>query len=113
MVQAQLPPRIKAFPVIGALPQLLTNFPHLLQDVAPGYGDIARIPVLGSDIYVVSNPEYVQYMLRDNHKNYARGGAGSGYLGCVIGRGLIVLEGDEWLTERRMMQPYFHRKYFP
>ena len=24
-----------------------------------------------------------------------------------------MLDGEDWLIERRMMQPYFHRKYFP
>src|SRR5690349_19097507 len=92
---------------------MLRNFRQLLQDDAPSYGDVVRIPVGKTDLYVVSHPDYLQHILRDNHKSYSRGGLGSGFLKRVIGRGLIVLEGQEWLTERRMMQPYFHRKYFP
>lgn len=106
-------PSTKGYPIVGALPQIMTNFPKLLQETAPSLGDVSRIPVMNTYLYVLSHPDHIQYILRDNHKNYARGGAGSNQLSRIIGRGLIVLEGEEWLTERRMMQPYFHRKYFP
>ena len=109
---ANLPPRIKAFPIVGALPQAIMNFPKLISDAAK-QGDIVRIPFGSSDMYLVSHPDYLQQIMRDNHKKYARGGDGAKSLERVIGRGLIVLDGQEWLTERRMMQPFFHRKYFP
>jgi cytochrome P450 len=110
---AQEAPRTKGYPVVGALPQILTNFPKLLQETAPALGDVVRIPVMNTDLYVLSHPDHIQYILRDNHKNYTRGGEGRTFLNRIIGRGILLLEGEEWLTQRRMMQPYFHRKYFP
>ena len=37
--EAPLPPRINALPIIGALPQVMTNFPRLFQETAPEHGD--------------------------------------------------------------------------
>lgn len=110
---AQEAPRTKGYPVVGALPQMMTNFPRLLQETAPALGDVVRIPVMDTYIYVLSHPDHIQYILRDNHKNYGRGSEDRTFLKRVIGRGILILEGEEWLTARRMMQPYFHRKYFP
>ena len=40
------------------------------------YGDIYKASVFGSDVYVVSAPEYCERILRWNWQNYARKGPG-------------------------------------
>ena len=45
MSEAKAPPVVKGLPVLGSIPQLLTDFPKLLLETAPATGDIARIKV--------------------------------------------------------------------
>lgn len=90
---------------------MFTSFSKMLLETAPKYGDVVRLNLAGAGMMVISHPEYLEYILRDNHHNYTHGSMPAGIIGRVTPRGLFMLEGSEWLVERRMMQPYFHRKY--
>ena len=60
-------------------------------------------------MYVVSDPEHVDHVLRINWRNYKRGQAIK-RIGFLLGNGLIVSEGEFWKSQRRMIQPAFHDK---
>jgi cytochrome P450 len=111
VTNVQEAPLVPGLPVVGSMPQMIVNFPKMLLETAPSYGDVVRISVAGTTMMVVSNPEHLEYILRDNHHNYVHGAFAAGLIGRVTPRGLFILEGQEWLVERRMMQPFFHRKY--
>jgi cytochrome P450 len=104
-------PLVPGLPLVGSLPQMIANFPKMLLETAPSFGDVVRLNIAGTTMMVVSHPEMLEYILRDNHHNYVHGEMAAGQIGRVTPRGLFMLEGQEWLLERRMMQPYFHRKY--
>jgi cytochrome P450 len=72
------------------------------------YGDIFSARILGTDVYVVSSPDYVQRVLRNNWTNYRKGIAIKRIL-MLLGNGLMVSEGEFWISQRRMIQPAFHR----
>jgi cytochrome P450 len=72
------------------------------------YGDIYRATIFGRNIYVVSSPQYVQHVLRNNWKNYKKGLAIK-RVAMLLGNGLMVSEGELWKTQRRMVQPAFNR----
>ena len=72
------------------------------------YGDIFSARILGADVYVVSSPDYVQRVLRNNWTNYRKGIAIKRIL-MLLGNGLMVSEGEFWISQRRMIQPAFHR----
>ena len=71
------------------------------------FGDVYRASIYGADVYVVSDPEYASYVLRDNWKNYKKGQAIK-RVGLLLGNGLMVSEGEFWKSQRRMIQPAFH-----
>ncbi len=48
-------------------------------------------------------------MLVSNHKNYAKG-VGFERVAMLLGNGIIVSDGDFWRSQRRMIQPVFHKK---
>jgi cytochrome P450 len=73
------------------------------------YGDIFRASAYGMDVYVVSDPEYVDHVLRVNWQNYAKGFAIK-RIGFLLGNGLMVSEGELWKSQRRMIQPAFHEE---
>ncbi len=71
------------------------------------FGSIYRASVYGTDVYVVSDPEHVDHVLRVNWQNYKKGQAIK-RIGLLLGNGLMVSEGEFWKSQRRMIQPAFH-----
>ena len=83
------------------------------QDLAPWlearraeYGDIYQASIYGHTVYVISDPAYVQHVLRRNWKNYTKGPAIK-RVELLLGRGLMTSEGELWKTQRRRVQPGF------
>jgi cytochrome P450 len=72
-------------------------------------GDIfcAHAPATGRDIYVLSHPDHVKHILVSNNQNYTKG-LGIERVGILLGKGLMVSEGDLWRRQRKMIQPGFH-----
>lgn len=73
------------------------------------FGSIYRASVYGTNVYVVSDPQYVDHILRINWQNYAKGQAIK-RIGLLLGNGLMVSEGEFWKSQRRMVQPAFHNQ---
>ena len=73
------------------------------------FGDIYKASIYGISVYVVRDPRYAQHVLRDNWQNYSKGQAIK-RVALLLGNGLMVSEGELWKTQRRMIQPAFHRK---
>ncbi|MFK8082928.1 MAG: cytochrome P450 [Granulosicoccus sp.] len=62
-----------------------------------------------SPAILLNNPEHVKQVLIGNHRNYAKG-VGFERVAMLLGNGIIVSDGDFWRSQRRMIQPAFHRK---
>jgi cytochrome P450 len=73
------------------------------------YGDIYRTSVLGTEVYVVSAPEYCERILRANWQNYARKGQVVKRIALLLGNGLIASNGEFWANQRRMVQQAFSK----
>jgi cytochrome P450 len=73
------------------------------------YGDIYKASIYGSNVYVVSAPEYAEHVLLWNWENYLRKGQAVKRLGLTLGNGLISSNGRFWVNQRRMIQPAFNR----
>ncbi|HUB13466.1 MAG TPA: cytochrome P450 [Acetobacteraceae bacterium] len=71
------------------------------------FGDIFKASVFGSNVFVVSNPEYCERILRWNWRNYARKGQIVQRIALLLGNGLIASNGEFWVRQRRMIQPAF------
>ena len=84
------------------LPMLLDQFRQ--------HGDIYKLKSVQRDdwTYVVSHPDLVRQVLGTNYRNYKKG-VGIDVVNILLGRGLMVSEGDLWKRQRKMIQPMFHR----
>lgn len=81
-----------------------------LGQLLAAYGDTFRVysPALQRDLYVLSHPEQVKHILVVNHANYTKG-TGFERVQMLLGNGIIVSDGELWRSQRKMIQPAFHR----
>ncbi len=61
-----------------------------------------------SRMILTQNPEFIDYVLRKNQKNYYKSRMVTEKLGRFIGNGLLTSNGPYWLRQRRLIQPGFH-----
>ncbi|NOQ77654.1 MAG: cytochrome P450, partial [Methylococcaceae bacterium] len=69
----------------------------------------AKFPDQNSWVYNVCDPDMAKHILVTNYKNYKKG-VGIKQINVLLGRGIIVSEGDLWKRQRKMMQPLFSNK---
>lgn len=74
------------------------------------YGEVYKASIYGSNVYVVSSPEYCEYILRRNWQNYPRKGLVVQRIGLALGKNLITSNGESWSSQRRMIQPAFTKR---
>jgi cytochrome P450 len=64
---------------------------------------------LGSKrLIATQDPNFIEYVLKTNHKNYYKSSILTEQLGRFLGNGLLTANGDHWLKQRRLIQPGFH-----
>jgi len=84
---------------VGNLNRLLT-----------AHGDTVRLYLGGVKASVVTrDPALAQHILQKNHRRYVKSDLTHGLL-RYLGRGLLTNEGADWLRQRRLIQPGFHRQ---
>ena len=104
-------PKTAGFPVIGAIPNLLRKQTDYLFEAWREYGDIYCLDLGALNIVMLNHPDYAQYIMRDNFRNYEKGGEMWAAVRTLVGNGLVTAEGELWRRQRRMMQPQFHRQH--
>lgn len=101
------PAKPRGLPFLGVLPRFMRDPLGCLMD-ASQHGPIVD---LGANTYSVNDAALVKYILQENHRNYDnRQTPTLMRLRPLLGRGLVLNEGESWLHQRRLMQPAFHRK---
>jgi cytochrome P450 len=74
------------------------------------YGDTVRLYLGGVKPSIVTrDPALVQHILQKNHRRYHKSDLTHGLL-RYLGKGLLTNEGADWLRQRRLIQPGFHRQ---
>lgn len=74
------------------------------------HGDAFRVhsPLLGKDLFVLSHPDHVRHVLVDNQANFSKG-IGIERVAILLGNGLMTSDGATWRSQRKAIQPAFHR----
>jgi cytochrome P450 len=96
---------------------LLGNAPAIARDplaaysaMAREYGDIVRIRFVFWPTYLLFHPDHVRHVLQEKHTNYSKDLYTYRMLRPVVGNGLVTNDGADWLRQRRLIQPAFHRQ---
>ena len=64
--------------------------------------------LMGKKIILTEDPEFIEYILRENHSNYQKSKLSTETAARLFGRGLLFANGKPWLKQRRLIQPGFH-----
>jgi cytochrome P450 len=59
---------------------------------------------------LTKNPDFISYVLKENHKNYAKSELSTKNASKLFGKGLLFSNGEYWLRQRRLIQPAFHKE---
>ncbi|MEZ4866648.1 MAG: cytochrome P450 [Caldilineaceae bacterium] len=105
-----LPPEVKGWPWVGALPALIRNPIAFLTKAREWYGDLYTLNLGFAKVVVCNHPRHAQHILRDHIDNYGKDGAFWASVRGLFGNGLLTSEGEFWRRQRRLMQPHFHRQ---
>lgn len=74
-------------------------------------GDSFSLKIGVSKYLILSRDnEIAQHILQKNQKNYYKSKFQSVYLSKYLGKGLLTVDGDFWLKQRRLIQPAFHKQ---
>ncbi|MCM3924316.1 cytochrome P450 [Frankia sp. AiPs1] len=88
-------------------------------DLRRAYGPVVRLTAWPVSAYLVSDPEAIADALVGGHRAYAKGAARRGRdgrltvvqpLSLLLGQGLLTSSGQTHRTNRRLLQPLFHRR---
>jgi cytochrome P450 len=68
--------------------------------------------LLGIGKFIITeDPDFIQYILKDNHTNFQKSALSTKTAARLFGRGLLFSNGSPWLKQRRLIQPaFFHSK---
>lgn len=80
------------------------------QQAMQNYGDVVRLRLLWVNTYAVTHPDAIRYILQEHNRNYRRNRLINDLIKRYLGKGLFTLDGESWLSRRRLMQPGFHRQ---
>jgi len=61
-------------------------------------------------IIITEDPDFIQYVLRENHTNYQKSPLSTKTAARLFGSGLLFSNGEHWLKQRRLIQPGFHHQ---
>ena len=121
-----MPELLPSEPVAPAGPVLLPRVPRwrsllrsfalaknplpVLDQVLARHGDTVELYIGGVEKSILTrDPGLIQHVLQKNHRNYAKSKFTQSF-SRYIGHGLLTNEGPDWLRQRRLIQPGFHRQ---
>ena len=82
----------------------------VLDAVLAQHGDTAELFIGGVERSILTrDPGLIQHVLQKNSRNYAKSKFTHSF-SRYVGHGLLTNEGPDWLRQRRLIQPGFHRQ---
>lgn len=99
------------YQVLLSLNKIVKNPIPLITETMEKYGN-TYVTYLGGIVktYMTRDTNIIKHVLQKNHKNYHKPKIQTESIAKFVGHGLLTINGNYWLKQRRMIQPSFHRK---
>ncbi|PSP77731.1 cytochrome P450 [Halobacteriales archaeon QS_1_68_20] len=101
------PPGPDGLPVIGNVLPVTRNPFEFFADCAATYDDVVYVPSVGTDLYLLTHPDFVKQVLVTDRRKFEKPDIVQRKLRSVFGNGLLVSEGKFWKRQRNLIQPAF------
>lgn len=105
-------PRLPGLPVIGNIPAFAQDPVGTIERGWRQYGDLFILQLGPRKLHVISSPEMAHEVLVDGWRTFTRPREimGGTLLTPMLGHSVLTVDGESWLSKRRLMQPVFHRQ---
>lgn len=97
---ARAPVVLRGRPLVGHLPELRADPLRFFTRVARDHGDVVELHFGLDKVLMLNHPTMIRHVLQDNRLNYEKSKFYDVMRG-VLGNGIFLAEGDEWLSQRR------------
>lgn len=97
--------------LLGSLPDLRRNMLGFFEQCKREHGDAAYFRVGTRRSMLLSHPDDIERVLVTENKRFQKNFALQFFMRPLLGRGLLLNEGDAWLRQRRLIQPAFSRQH--
>jgi len=91
---------LRGRPLVGHLPELRRDPLRFFTRVARDHGDVVELHFGLDKVLMLNHPAMIRHVLQDNRLNYEKSKFYDVMRG-VLGNGIFLAEGDEWLSQRR------------
>jgi cytochrome P450 len=106
VTSATMPPGPKGRPFVGSLPAFAGDMLAFVERCRSEYGDVVGLKLAHWPTYLVNHPDLVEELLVHRHRDYTKHHSFFwSNVDAIFGRGLLTNEGDDWLRQRRLIQP--------
>ena len=105
-----VPPGPRPRPLVGNLIEFGKNPLPFFTSCARDYGDVVSLQIGKWPSLFLNHPDHFETVLLTNNRNFIKHRFFWRHVTEIFGRGLLTSEGTPWLTQRRLMQPAFHRE---
>ncbi|OWY21491.1 cytochrome P450 [Sphingobacteriales bacterium UPWRP_1] len=110
MPASKILPQVPVWRSLYRVNKIADNPIPFMSDATKKLGDIYEAYIGPRKVVIVSNPDYIQHILQKNNKNYHKSKVVKELLGSQLGQGLLTIDGDYWLKQRRLIQPGFYKQ---
>src|SRR6478735_3913780 len=112
MAQLKTTPRLKGKIISGSYFDFFRNQLDFLDSNVRAHGDVVQFRFFHVPIFLVSHPDLIEEVFTGHNSEFRKAKTVRMPLQRMLfGNSLMVSEGDEWLRQRRAMQPAFHETY--
>ena len=103
----------KGLPIIHSFLDTAVNVLQFLMSTREKYGDIAKYKIFGINHYLVSLPEDIAQVYKEETKGAFSKNLFHEVLYPFFGNGLLNSNGKDWEQQRKQIQPFFHKSKIP